>query len=48
MVEKERDAINKNDQETQNKSVMQLLAENVDAPPDVDRQMEEVMEDMDE
>jgi hypothetical protein len=47
MVETERDTTNKNDQNTQSKSVMQLV-ENMDVPPDVDRPMEEVMEGMDE
>jgi hypothetical protein len=47
MVEKERDTTQKNDQNTKHKSVLQLV-ENVDVPPDVDRRMEEVMENMDE
>jgi hypothetical protein len=47
MVEKERDTTNKNDQQTKSKSIMQLV-ENVDVPADVDRRMEEVMENMDE
>jgi hypothetical protein len=43
----ERDTITKKDQQPESKTVMQLV-EKVDTPPDVDRRMDEVMEDIDE
>jgi hypothetical protein len=47
MVETERETIDKNDRQTQSKNVMEWV-EKVDIPADVDRRMEEVMENMDE
>ncbi|WP_268747741.1 hypothetical protein [Cohnella kolymensis] len=43
----ERDMTTKKDEQPESKTVMQLVEE-VDTPPDVDRGMVEVMEDIDE
>jgi hypothetical protein len=47
VVEMERNTVNKKEQQTESKSIMQLVEE-VDVPVDVDRRMDEVMEDMEE
>jgi hypothetical protein len=47
MVDTKHDTTNNNNQQTQRKSIIELV-ENIDVPPDVDRQMEEVIESMDE